>query len=124
MMANKLHATSIVLLFLAGTSAGAEPAWPPLPTSGFLVGRPASQTDVSNGDAIFALGIKGKIIGRPLSIQIPQYAVLKETKERVIVVQAEEANGLRILGVRTFNGKATAAMQHEVELLGTQRPLP
>src|SRR5437870_10593264 len=88
----------------AGTAAAADLDWPVLPIHGFISGRPASQTDVKNGDAIFVASVGDKIIGKPISIQIPQYARLKDTGARAIVVQAEEANGMKLFGVRTLEG--------------------
>jgi hypothetical protein len=40
----------------------------------------------------------------------------------VIVVQAEESNGIQVVGVRHFNGETSLTTGDEVELLGTERP--
>jgi hypothetical protein len=61
-------------------------------------------------------------IGKPLPILIPQYALLIKTGERVILVQAEETNGIRLLGVRKLNGKEAVVGEKDLELLGTQPP--
>lgn len=79
------------------------------------------------GNAIFASEARGTVIGQPLEVAIPQYAWLTDakTKDRqpVIVVQAEEANGIKIVGYRTVTGGQNgAALLSEFELLGTTVP--
>jgi len=64
------------------------------------------------------------IIGKPLPIQIPQYALLRDTRKRVIVVQAEEANGFRLIGIRGLDGQEAVVTEAELELLGIQKPSP
>jgi hypothetical protein len=106
----------------AGTAAAADLDWPVLPAQGFISGRPASQADVNNGGAIFVASMGDKIIGKPIGMQIPQYARLKDTGARAIVVQAEEANGMKLFGVRTLDGKEMVTTDSDLELLGTQKP--
>jgi hypothetical protein len=97
--------------------------WPPLPVKGFIVGRPATQDDLTKGDAAFVLGVSAA-----LQIEIPQYAyhIEEQTGKRLagIIIQAE----------RTPDGKELAAMQpvagggymvamlSEFKLLGKQPP--
>jgi hypothetical protein len=72
-----------LLLRMGGTvtDASAEtPEWPALPTKGFIVGRPATQRDVADGNAVFSAEKNGKVIGAPLSIQIPQDALRDDGK--------------------------------------------
>ena len=107
---------------IRGTNAGDASDWPPLPTAGFITGRPAQKDDVVKRDAVFVLDIEGVVVGKPLPISIPQYALLRESGERVILVQAEEVNGIRLFGVRNLDGEEVAAMDTDLELLGTQRP--
>ena len=102
--------------------AAASPDWPTLPSKGFVTGRPAHKNDVANGDAVFVAAVKDVVIGKPLSITIPQYALLRDTKERVILVQAEEANGMKLFGVRGLDGKEAVVTDADLELLGTQKP--
>lgn len=100
--------------------------WPELPKEGFITGRAATRDDIDNGHAVFVLEAAGKIIGQPLDITIPQYAyhVDKKTGERTpgIIIQAEQARGNKIVGMRTFNGTEIAGLLREYELLGTARP--
>jgi len=105
---------------VAGTAAGSSPAWPPLPSRGFITGRAADSADFENGDAIFVAAFDDRVIGQPIPIEIPQYACLRGTRERVIVVQAEYAKGLRLYGVRGLDGKQAVLKDDELELLGTR----
>ncbi|MGC2080283.1 MAG: hypothetical protein WA728_30575, partial [Xanthobacteraceae bacterium] len=38
-----------------GAGQGAGQSWPPLPTTGFVSGRAATDKDVADGNAVFAL---------------------------------------------------------------------
>ena len=100
--------------------------WPELPKKGFVSGRPATQDDIDTGNAVFVLESAGKAIGKSLDITIPQYAfhVDKKTGERTpgIIIQAEQARGNKIVGMRTFYGTEIAGLLGEYELLGTERP--
>jgi hypothetical protein len=103
----------------------AKPNWPPLPTTGFISGRPATDKDVIDGNAVFALRAYGTPFGKPLDVTIPQYAYLRKKGHEptpVIVVQAELGKGLKIFGVRDLNGKAATAKESELQLLGTHPP--
>jgi hypothetical protein len=99
--------------------------WPPLPTSGFISGRPATDKDIVEGNAVFALRAYGVPFGKPLDVVIPQYAYLTKRGGEpiaVIVVQAELGKGLKIFGVRDLNGKTATARDSELQLLGTRPP--
>ena len=114
---------SIILALVGFSAAGAE-GWPALPVAGFLSGRPATDKDVHDGNAIFVLKSDNIIIGKSLPIAIPQYAYLTENggpMEPVIVVQAEEANGIKLFGYRDRGGKEGVAAETDLRLLG-QRP--
>jgi hypothetical protein len=103
----------------------APAAWPPLPATGFVVGRAATDKDVADGNAVFALRAYGVPFGKPLDIVIPQYAYLIKKGQQplpVIVVQAEEGKGMKIFGVRDMNGKTATARESELQLLGTHPP--
>ena len=97
-------------------------AWPPLPTTGFLSGRPASKQDVSEGNAVFVAEREGAVIGVALTIDIPQYAVHVDqdsgVRTRVILIQAERAEGIEMIGYRTLAGEHGVATLAEFELLG------
>ena len=115
------------------TSRPAPPAavvaavqWPPLPASGFVSGRPATNADVAAGRAAFSLQAQGVVIGKPTDVTVPQYAFLvEEGSKRTpgIVIQAEVGQGIRMLGFRPLTGGALlAALESEFELLGTTIP--
>ena len=101
--------------------------WPALPTRGFIAGRVATQQDMADGDAVFVAEVAGQIVGVPLDIVVPQFAIHIDHEagvgKRVIVLQAERAGGIDMigyveLGTDTY-GVGTAA---EFELLGTAPP--
>jgi hypothetical protein len=109
----------------AEPAAGAAQSWPPLPTSGFIAGRPAVAKDVADGNAVFVLRAYGVAFGKPLNVTIPQYAYLTKRGRQpvpVVVVQAEQGKGIKIFGVRDRSGKAATARESEVQLLGTNPP--
>ena len=110
------------LLVLGGASAAATAEWPPLPSSGFVTGRPAQKEDVAKGNAVFSAVVNGVVVGKPLPIKIPQYAVLRDGRKAVILVQAEVANGIKVYGVRGLDGKQQVVTESDIELLGTQKP--
>jgi hypothetical protein len=108
-----------------GADQNAGQTWPPLPTTGFVSGRAATDKDVADGNAVFALRAYGVAFGKPLDIVIPQYAYLirnGQQKLPVIVVQAEDGKGIKIFGIRDFDGKTATAKQSELQLLGTHPP--
>ena len=112
----------LALFNIGGTSVGASSEWPPLPTKGFITGRPAQKEDVAKGDAVFVAAVKDTVIGKPLQIPIPQYARMMKTDTRVFIVQAEEANGMKLFGLRGFDGQEAVATESDIELLGTKSP--
>jgi hypothetical protein len=134
-MRMRVAASLLMIAIIAGaTPLWAQPtsvqqapkqSWPPLPTSGFISGRPATDKDIAEGNAVFALRAYGVPFGKPLDVVIPQYAYLTKRGSEpiaVIVVQAELGKGLKIFGVRDFNGKTATARDSELQLLGTQPP--
>ncbi len=118
----KKAARLLAFFALGGSAAGASSDWPPLPSRGFVTGRPAQASDVQNGDAVFVAAVKNVVVGKPLPIAIPQYALLRDTNERVILVQAEDANGIKLFGVRGLDGKEAVVKEADLELLGTWKP--
>jgi hypothetical protein len=115
-------AALLALSTIGGATAVNSSDWPPLPSKGFIAGRAAQEDDLSKGNAVFVSKVGDVVVGKPLAISIPQYARLRETREKVIVVQAEEARGIGILGLRGLDGKEAVVTEPEVELLGTERP--
>ncbi len=108
------------------TSAFAEnPLWPTLPKTGFIAGRPATQQDVANGNAVFSAEKDGKVIGVPLPIEIPEYAYWDDGnghKVPVIVIQAERANSVEVFGLLNPSGEYQACTGQELTLLGQTHP--
>jgi len=101
--------------------------WPALPRTGFLRGRAATQADVDSGNAVFVVQDRGQVIGQPLSLLIPQYALWKDHKSgqvrRVIVIQAESARGHDMIGFREIaTGSEGVGLLTEFTLLGEHPP--
>jgi len=112
-------------LIYAHTPYAQQPNWPALPDKGFIFGHPASKQDIADGSAIFVAAVGDTVIGKPLQIMIPQYAYWKDGSGRrqpVIVVQAEEANGVQMVGFRDLSGKEGVGTLPEFTLLGTSPP--
>jgi hypothetical protein len=117
--------TVLTVLGISLASAQQSSGWPPLPTSGFISGRPATDKDIIEGNAVFALRAYGVAFSKPLDVVIPQYAYLTKRGHEpipVIVVQAELGKGLKIFGVRDLTGKTATARDSELRLLGTHPP--
>ena len=118
----------IILAALIGISVfslnAQEIQWPPLPDSGFIEGRAAEQKDIAAGNAAFVAAVNGVSIGKPLDIGIPQYAYYNDAgvKIPVIIIQAEEAQGQKILGARQANGGEIVGQLTDFELLGRKTP--
>jgi hypothetical protein len=113
------------LLVVLGVSAALAQGWPPLPTTGFISGRPATDKDVADGNAVFVLKAYGTYFGKPLDIVIPQYAYLTKRGDKrvpVIVIQAEQARAIKLFGVRALDGDPSVVKDFELQLLGTKPP--
>jgi hypothetical protein len=113
------------LFVVLGVSAALAQAWPALPTTGFVTGRPATDQDVTDGNALFVLKAHGVYFGKPLDIAIPQYAYLLKGGDKpvpVIVIQAEQERNLKLFGVRGLDGDPTVAKERELQLLGVKPP--
>jgi hypothetical protein len=120
-----------VIALLAISVAHASPPekkmWPELPTSGFVTGRPATEEDVKSGNAVFVLRSGGRLVGTPLKLEIPQYAIHidVESGEQTpgFIIQAESAGDQSIIGFRVLPSRtALAGTLPEFKLLGTKRP--
>jgi hypothetical protein len=118
-------ATVLLALVVSAASAQTPPAWPPLPTTGFISGRAATDKDVADGAAIFVLKAYGAYFGKPMDVAIPQYATMTKRGEKpvpVIVVQAETGGGIKLFGVRGLDGDKSTARDYELKLLGKKPP--
>jgi hypothetical protein len=123
-------AALLTLLTISAAAAQTSPptspqSWPPLPTTGFISGRPATDKDVADGNAVFVLKGYGTYFGKPMDVVIPQYAYLTRRGEEpvpVIVIQAEVGGGIKLFGVRGLDGDKSTARDYELKLLGTKPP--
>jgi hypothetical protein len=83
-----------------------------------LAGRPATQADVAAGRAVFSTS-GGE--SRPIDLGLPRCALHSDQatgkKTPVIIIQAEEAKGLKIVGYRLLGGGYGACLLSELELL-------
>jgi len=114
-----------VALVVLGVSAALAQAWPALPATGFVSGRPATDQDVTAGNALFVLKAHGHYFGKPVDIVIPQYAYLLNKGDKpvpVIVVQAEQERSIKLFGVRASNGEVFVVKEPELRLLGAKPP--
>jgi hypothetical protein len=123
----KTHGRLAVLILLAVAAADSQAQgerWPPLPKEGFVAGRAATQADVVAGRAVFVPESGGVSVGKPLRITIPQYAYYREGKNKTpaIVIQAEEALGLQLVGARLADGRKIVGPLPNFELLGKVPP--
>ena len=120
-----------ILAGLAAAAAGAAHAaevigsslvWPPLPSSGFVAGRAATQADIDAGNALFLLGDGARSSGEPMAIDIPQYALFDDEGiiTVVVVIQAESEAGRSQIGARKPDGTALIGQLDQFKLVGTQ----
>jgi hypothetical protein len=118
---------AIAIFFFLGASAMAnagENSLPSLSSVGFTSGRAATEADVKAGKAVFILKDGETSIGRAINIDLPQYAYFLDNGKKVLVVviQAEEARGQRMMGGITSSGVPVAGFLTDFELLGTKQP--
>lgn len=125
----KIILCALSLIALLVTLPAMAQTWPPLPTQGFVSGRPANEKDVADGNAIFVAKVDNRIIGTPILIAIPQYAYVTDVhltkggpQIPVIVVQAEQAADQQLFGVRDFSGHEYVVTAVDVKLLGSRPP--
>ena len=101
--------------------------WPAMDGISFMAGRSATEADVDNGAAVFVLKSDDSYIGSPLDIEVPQYAfhyIEDGGAEQVIVIQAEEAEGQKVVGaIGITSGQYLVGLLHEFELLGSDARL-
>ena len=81
-----------------------------------ITGRAATEEDIKNGIAVFAIPSGSK----PYEIQLPLCAVQidEETKQRIpcIAIQVEEADNGVFIGVRYLNGGNGVGTSEDIEL--------
>jgi hypothetical protein len=118
-----------ILTLLLSVSVLGEPKvlWPDLTNIKYVSKRHAVESDISNDAAVFLLKSNGIYIGKPMSIDIPQYAIHTDgesgVKTNVIIIQAEEANGQQVLGALNIETNGfLAGLYGEFKLLGKQKP--
>jgi hypothetical protein len=87
-------------------------------------GRAATRDEFNGGAALFYLETDGRPEGRPIALEIPQYAFLTDDTTGapvpVILLQAESNGVSSIVGCREIGGGGIrVASLSEIELLGT-----
>jgi len=105
-------------------AASADPPWPPLPTD-FVSGRVATPADVGAGRALFAAQLENAPPAQPSKLLVPQYAYCHDAGRRIraVVIQAEIAAGMELLGVRIVDtGKGLVTLASSCQLLGQSPP--
>jgi len=124
-MKRALPLCAVIFSVILDMSPALGDEWRPLPRTGYIAGRAATLQDIKDGNAVFVASNEDTAVSKPLTITIPQYAYWRDQggrRTRVIVVQAEEAKGVRIFGVRNANGKDIVCTEAELTLLGTAPP--
>lgn len=126
------HVIALLVFAIVGFASSsivalAADTWPDLAKIPSVSGRAATKEDVAAGRAAFFPEKNGKTIGKPLQIAVPQYAyhidAESKTRRACVVIQAEEANGLKVLGCRFISDDSIlAGLLIEFELLGINRP--
>jgi len=102
-------------------------SWPELPSSGFVSGRFATEEDVEAGNAAFVLKAGNDYVGKPLTLEIPQYAIHTDpesgTKTAGILIQAESAGDQQLVGLLVLRDDSfLAGTLPEFQLLGVRKP--
>ena len=118
----------VIAAFLLTGLAHADTSWPPLNKYCVVLGRAATPQDVADNCAVFAarkLADRNAI--KQMNIALPQYAYYNEPNLKrsipVVVVQAEERNGVQVLGYRDIaTGAKGSAMMKDFKLLGVFPP--
>ena len=91
--------------------------------------RPATEVDIKAGRAAFMLQSEdGQLNGKPLDIEIPQYAIHVDEESGLetpgVIIQAEEAaHSPKTIGFLTIGSREyQVGILHEFWLLGTNKP--
>lgn len=118
----------VIGFLLLGLSAEvASHEWPDLSDQCSVKGRPANDQDVNSGCAVFVIKGNDDSSGVPMNIEVPQYAFHIDeragSESPVIVIQAEEKSGMRVIGYKDVgSGRFGAALLREMRLCGTKKP--
>jgi len=117
----------LIYLLTLQAQAAEEIGWPDLKEIQHVARRPATEADIKNGAAVFLLQSQGASSGLPLDIVIPQYALHRDEENGkmtpVIVIQAEESNGKKVIGAYEFKTrKYVVGLLNEFKLLGNKNP--
>jgi len=123
-MRHRAFTVLCALLLFGAAVAAPRIKWPPLPKDKFVSGRIATKADLDAGRAAFVAANGETITSKPLAIAIPQYAYFleKESKIPVIVIQAEETQGMKMIGARKLDGKEVVGFFTEFQFLGHVPP--
>lgn len=107
-------------------SASAGDLLPDLSKTRFVSGRAATADDINSGAAVFELRDGETPIGSPIEISVPQYALFNNegTSIPVVIIQAEQTRGQRLIGAIDTSGKPIVGLFTDFTLLGTQKPSP
>jgi len=121
-------ASIILFIFSLNVFSMEKNEWPNLAEIKSTSGRVATNEDVNTGAAVFILeDASGKNKGDAIDILIPQYAIHVDseigTKTKVIVVQAEEADGNKYIGAKLVGkNEFMLGLFEEFKLLGVSPP--
>ena len=101
-------------------------SWPELSEIPHTSGKAATEEDVNNFAAVFVLRVDGVSIGKAMNMAIPQYAYHTSedgVKTKVIIIQAEEAQGNSYIGAKLIEEPGDmVGFLNEFTLLGTDVP--
>ena len=109
-------------LLAATPVLAASAAWPDLPKTGFISGRPATPKDVTLGNAAFSMS--GQSLGA-IPVAIPQYVSYKYAgKVRpAVLLQAERGPaGMDMAAIRYADGSQEVVLFSSLTLLGKTKP--
>jgi hypothetical protein len=92
--------------------------WPPFPPNGFVSGRRATEDDIAAERAAFVLRApSGELVGKPRVMALPRlgFSEVGGERELVVAIQAEEAQGKLVLGLRRADGSLAICSGAEFE---------
>jgi len=122
--------TVLLLIFIFPLQAqGSDKvvSWPDLKDIKYITGRAATENDITNGSAVFLLQSDGEPIGKPIDINLPQYALHTDAETnivtKVIIIQAEEDGEREVLGAIIIkSNEYIVGLFNEFKLLGSEMP--
>jgi hypothetical protein len=92
--------------------------WPPFPPGGEVLGRPATEEDITAGLAAFVLrDDAGRLVGSPVKMGMPRLGFSTDGGERRlgVAVQVEATAGQCLVGVRHADGTFSICSAREFE---------